>query len=59
MHENLHSHAECFFVVEHVLANLSLVFVRETGDRLLSVILILCVHITPFLYYTESYIVIR
>ena len=53
MHDNLHSHAECFFVVvEHVVANLSMVLVRENDDRLLSVIFFLCVHVTHFLYYT-------
>ena len=43
-----------FVVVEHVVANLSMVLVRETDDRLLSVIFFLCVHITHYLYYTES-----
>ena len=47
-----------FFVVEHVVANLSMVLVRKTDDRLLSVIFFLCVHSTHFLYYTESCVVI-
>ena len=59
MHDNPHCHAEClFFVVEHIVVNLSMVLVRETDDRLLPVILFSCVHITHFLYYTESYVVI-
>ena len=55
MHDNLMQ--SIFFLVEHVVANLSMVLVRETDDRLLSVISFLCVHITHFLYYTESYVV--
>ena len=36
---------------------LTLVLVRETDDRQLSIIFILCVHITFCLYYTTSYVV--
>ena len=44
---------ECPFLlhdVEHIVAILSLVLVRETVDRQLSVIL--CVHIATFIIYT-------